>query len=351
MKTLFKETKGYIALLLAVLVAVVWLLVWGSRPAGKSTDIVRVVVRQGAGGKEIARLLHDRGLIRSPFVFAMTCAFSGSSARLKPGVYEFSQSMSLPEIIKRLVRGETLQSWVTVPEGYTIRQIADALESRQLVNAREFLSIALERGQEFRDFPFVYGASLEGYLFPDTYLLDRSAGAEAIAAKMLSAFHRKVLIPQRERMEDVIERRFGLPPGSFNAGLHKLLTLASLVEREAKTPKDRRLIAAVLWNRLKKNMRLEVDATLSYRPGESRENPSVVYRDDLDADSPYNTYRNYGLPPGPICNPGAAAVEAVLNPASVDYLYYVARPDGSHVFSRTFDEHVRAKRAIAGGQR
>lgn len=351
MKKLFRETKGYVALLLAVLVGVVWLLVLGSLPAGKSSDVVRVVVRQGAGGKEIARLLHDRGLIRSPFVFGLTCALSGSSARLKPGVYEFSESMSLPQVIRRLVRGETLQSWVTVPEGYTIRQIADALEAKQLVNAQEFLSTALERGQEFRDYPFVYGSSLEGYLFPDTYLIDRSVGAEAIASKMLSAFDRKVLAPQRDRMEHVIKRRFGLSAGSFNAGLHKLLTLASLVEREAKTQKDRPLIAAVLWNRLKKNMRLEVDASLSYRPGESRENPNVVYKDDLNSDSAYNTYRNYGLPPGPICNPGAAAIEAVLNPANVDYLYYVAKPDGTHVFSRTFDEHVKAKRAIAGGQR
>lgn len=349
MKKLFQDTRAYVAVLMGALAVVIWVLVWGSVPVGKGTDPVRIVVPQGASGKTIAAALHDKGVIRSPFVFRLTCMLSGSSGRLKPGVYEFAPSMSLPEITKRLVRGETLQSWVTVPEGFTARQIADTLEQKQLANPEEFLDITLRRGYVFSSFRFVHTDSLEGYLFPDTYLVDRAAGSREIAEKMLSAFQKKALEPRRARVEQVIRARYGLGPGSLPIGLHRIITLASLVEREARIEADRPLIAAVLWNRLKNNMRLEVDATVHYVPGESRNNKERTYHSDLRRESPYNTYRNSGLPPGPICNPGVASIDAVLNPAQVDYIYYVAKPDGSHVFSRTFEEHVKAKHAIQSG--
>jgi UPF0755 protein len=347
---LFRQTKAYIGLLVGAMVIVLSVLIWGSAPMSRSDEPIRVVVPQGASGKTIAGLLHEKDVIRSPFVFRLTCSLSGSSGRLKPGAYEFTQSMSLPDVIKRLVRGETLQSWVTVPEGFTARQIADTLEAKQLANPQEFLDLALRPGYGFFNRTFAHGSSLEGYLFPDTYLIDRVSGTREIVEKMLDAFEKKALEPRRARIEEVIAARFHLGPASLPEGLHRILTLASLVEREAKVDRDRPLIAAVLWNRLKKNMRLEVDATISYRPGESTTNKERTYLRDLRTDSDYNTYRRSGLPPGPICNPGVAAIDAVLDPSQADYLYYVAKPDGSHVFSRTFEEHVKAKNDIASGK-
>ncbi len=327
----------------------VWVLVLGSRPVSSDRTSFRVLVTGGASAKEIARLLSDRGLIRSPSVFVFTCRMSGFSGKLKPGVYEFSRSMSVPAIVRTLVRGESLESWITIPEGYTARQIADVLQQRQLVDPEAFLRIALTQGYEFPGYPFIYGDNLEGYLFPDTYLIARDARAQGIIEKMLEAFDRKVVGPCREGIERAIELRFGLGAGEFAKGLHKILIVASLVEREAKIAKDRSLIAAVIYNRLRKGMRLEVDATVSYIPGDSRGNKSEIWYEDLRSDSPYNTYRHAGLPPGPICNPGLAAIRAALEPASVDYLYYVAKPDGSHVFSRTLEEHDRAKNRIRSG--
>lgn len=337
--------------LLVVLVALVWMLVIGSMPVSDDRTPVRVVIAKGASAAEIASILGEKSLIRSPFVFRLTCRVGGSSGGLKPGVYEFSKSMSLPMIIAKLVQGETLEQWVTVPEGFTIRQIADLLEAKQLADADAFVRLAITRGYEFSKYAFVYGNNLEGYLFPDTYLVARGTDTHGIIEKMLDAFEMKVASPLGTEIESVARKRFGLGSQAFAEGLNKILTLASLVEREAKMPADRPLVAAVLWNRLAKNMRLEVDATVSYRPGESRHNKGKIYYSDLEIESPYNTYKHTGLPPAPICNPGLASIKAVLDPANVDYLYYVARPDGSHVFSRTFEEHVKAKNAIKAAKK
>jgi len=344
-------TKAYIVLLLVLLAVCVWVLVAGSRPVSTDRSPVRVLVTRGASAREIARVLSDQGLIRSPFVFLFTCRISGNTGTLKPGVYELNRAMSVPAIIRTLVRGESLESWITIPEGYTARQIADVLEERRIVQSEVFLRVALTRGSEFPRYPFIYGGSLEGYLFPDTYLIARDAGPAGVIEKMLDAFERKVVDAYREQIEQAAVRRFGLDREAFAEGLHKLLTVASMVEREARIAKDRPLIAAVIYNRLKRNMKLEVDATVTYSPGDSRGNKDRVYYRDLNNDSPYNTYRRAGLPPGPICNPGLAAIKAALEPAHVDYLYYVARPDGSHVFSRTLAEHNRAKRAVRNGAR
>ncbi len=322
------------------------MLLIGSMPVSNDRSPVRVVIARGASAAEIASILKEKNLIRSAFVFRLTCRVSGSSGRLKPGVYEFNKSMNLPMIIAKLVQGETLEQWVTVPEGFTVRQIADLLETKQLADANAFVRLAITRGYEFSKYAFVPGNNLEGYLFPDTYLIARGTDPHGIIEKMLDAFEVKVALPLGTEIESVAKKRFGLGNRAFVEGLKRILILASLVEREAKTPKDRPLVAAVLWNRLARNMRLEVDATVSYFPGESRHNKDKIYYSDLEINSPYNTYKYKGLPPTPICNPGVASIKAVLNPANVDYLYYVARPDGSHVFSRTFEEHVKAKNAI-----
>ena len=340
------RTKLYIVLLLSVLVLIVWALVLGSRPVSSDRTPVRVVIAEGISANQIGQILDESGVIRSPFVFMLTCRMSGAGQNLKPGVYELNRAMSVPEIIRQVVKGEALESWVTIPEGYNVRQIADLLEQERLVYGEAFVRVAITMADEFPTYSFLTTDSLEGYLFPDTYLVARGIDPQGIIVKMLDAFEAKVIEPLQPEIEDAIRLRFGLPPDFFPEGLHKMLTLASLVEREAKIAKDRPLIAAVLWNRLARDMKLQVDATVTYSPGESRQNKDRIYHKDLENGSPYNTYIHHGLPPGPICNPGLESIKATLNPARVDYLYYVARPDGSHVFSRTHEEHQDAKNEI-----
>lgn len=349
MKSLFAYTKGYIVVLLAVLVAAVWALVFGSSPVSGDKTPVRVTITRGATASEIGELLGKQGLVRSPLMFKLTCKASGASASLKPGVYSLNRSMSLPAIIDKLKVGESLEIWVTVPEGYNAAQIGDLMQGKQLVDGQSFIRIAVSEGESFASYPFIDSDSLEGYLFPDTYLVARGTSTEAIVKKMLDTFEQKVVRTYRPQLKQTISSRFGMGDSHFNEGLHRILTAASLVEREARTEEDRPLVAAVIWNRLSRNMRLEVDATVTYKPGESRENKERVLYRDLENDSPYNTYRRVGLPPGPICNPGLASIRAVLNPAPVDYLYYVAKSDGSHIFSRTYEQHLAAKRRARGG--
>ena len=340
------RTKLYLVLLLSALVLIVWALAVGSRPVSGDETPVRVVIAKGISANRIAEILHESGVIRSRFIFMLTCRMSGAGGNLKPGVYELNRAMSVPEVVRLLVKGESLESWVTIPEGYNARQIGDLLEKERLVYSEGFVRLAITGVYQFPAYPFTHPHSLEGYLFPDTYLVARGIDPQGIIVKMLDAFEVKVITALRPEIEEAIDQRFGLAPDSFPLGLHKILTLASLVEREAKIEKDRPLIAAVLWNRLARDMKLQVDATVTYSPGESRENKDRVYHKDLENGSPYNTYEHSGLPPGPICNPGLESIKAVLDPAGVDYLYYVAKQDGSHVFSRTHEEHQAAKNAI-----
>lgn len=344
------RTKAYIVVLLAALVAVTLGLVLGSRPVSSSKTPVRVVITQGASARVISNTLYQYHVIRSPLVFLLTSTMSGSSSKLKTGVYELSQSMSTPEIIKSLVEGNTLASWVTIPEGKTLREIADILRAKQLADPAAFLSWTTSGGDSFAGYPFVGEANLEGYLFPDTYLVQRGSTADDIVKMMLDTFQKKVVAANIDEIDRVIASRFKMSDDDFAEGLHRILIVASLIEREARTPADRAKISAVIWNRLAKGMRLEVDATVTYRLGISRANKAKVYYSDLKNDSPYNTYRRMGLPPAPICNPGLASIKAALEPAAIDSLYYVAKSDGSHVFSKTLEEHNAAKQAIKDGK-
>jgi len=346
LKGIIARTKGYIVLLLAGLVIVTWALALGSRPVSGDKTPVRVMITDGASARVITETLYENRLIRSPLVFLLTCTMGGSSGRLKPGVYEFSQAMNVPEIIRSLVEGDTLESWVTIPEGKTLREMADILQAKQLADPNAFLALTIDSSYGLRGTTFVYGDNLEGYLFPDTYLIERAKTADEIVEMMLATFARKVLQRNRAEIEQVIAKRFGLGEDGFDEGLHKILVIASLVEREARIQADRPKIAAVIWNRLAKNMKLEVDATVTYSLGKSRANKAKVYYKDLANDSPYNTYAHAGLPPAQICNPGLASIEAALEPAAIDALYYVAKKDCSHVFSKTLTEHNAAKQSI-----
>jgi len=296
-----------------------------------STRTVRAIeVDPGMSGHAVAGLLDDAGLIRSRAWFLVAVRWRRDDTKLRPGLYHLRPDMTALQILDALAGGRVADAWITIPEGYTLRQVAQRLETYRLGMAEGLVRETADPGGLALDFPLPAGASLEGYLFPDTYRVPLRHGAEQTLIRLML-----------ERFDQVVWR--GALGGRQPAGaldLHGVITLASLVEAEAKLERERPLIAGVLVNRLKKGMRLQCDATVQYALGDGRK-PRLLDA-DLLTPSPYNTYLHEGLPPGPINSPGLASIRAALHPAQVPYLYYVARADGSHVFSATFQEHQRA---------
>lgn len=288
-----------------------------------------LTVPAGASLSQVARRLKQAGLVRSELAFIWLARSQGRAGSLKAGYYELSPHLSPQAILNHLAAGEVACRKVTFPEGLTLRQMAERVEAAGLGRAARYRALAEKQAARFGLSFIPAGQSLEGYLFPDTYQLPLGSREEELIERQIRQF-RKVF--------DELARQY---PTDLSA--HEVVTLASLIEREAKQEGERRLIAGVLTNRLKKGLALECDATVQYARGEHK--ARLLYR-DLDIASPYNTYRHKGLPPGPIANPGRASLEAALSPASTEALYYVARPDGTHVFSRTYAEHQRAIREI-----
>ncbi len=289
-----------------------------------------VTIPPGASSAEIGRILVAAGLIRRATDFIVLVRVRGWARSLHEGDYRLSPAMGLVEIGETLVYGKPVEHAVTVPEGFTITEIAEALVAEDLVDYTRFLNLAQRSAATF-DYDFLRGLptpSLEGYLYPDTYRLPRHLPERKVISVFLDRFAQVVLPRWRARAEAGVT-------------LHEIVTIASLVEREAKVPAEQPLIAGVLYNRLRRGWRLEVDASVLYALG--RHKATISY-EDLKVDSPYNTYLYSGLPPGPIASPGLPAIEAALTPAETDYLFYVARPDGSHEFSKTFADHLAAVR-------
>lgn len=307
---------------------------WQFQPTGRGS-LRLVQVTPGMNARQIGLKLQQMGIIRRAWTFEWIVRWKGWSNRLQPGQYELRPNMSPLQIARTIAEGRVATSWVTIPEGYTVRQIAQLLEERGVTDAEEFRRLATTEGDTFQA-SFPLPKNLEGYLFPNTYRFPRGTDPRQAIQTMISLLDREVY----RRYHAEIEQS-----GFF---FHGILTIASLIEREAKVPEDRARISAVIRNRLKRGMKLEIDATVLYALGKHK--PRVLYR-DLEVDSVYNTYRRKGLPPGPIANPGIACIGAALRPAGVDYLYYVARPDGSHIFTRTLEEHhvavARARRERA----
>ncbi len=297
------------------------------RPVAAAGPSQVVVIPRGASVRAIGERLGASGLIRSPAAFIAAARLRGVSARLQWGEYALSPAMSALEILDRLARGQVLLHRVTIPEGYTTAQIARVLGGRALVDQSAFERAARKEGGQFPQAWLSGRADLEGYLFPDTYLLPRGLAPGEVLARFLARFEERVApaaLPQDAAVT-----------------LHEAVIIASMIEREARLAAERPVIAGVIANRLRRGWPLEIDATVLYALGRTSGPLTVT---DLAVDSPYNTYRRTGLPPGPICNPGLDAIIAALRPASVPYLFYVLRPDGSHEFSRTLEEHQRAVR-------
>ena len=305
-------------------------------PTPTGRDFVTVPVQQGEGAGEAGERLEEAGVIRSARHFRILVALMGVEDELVAGDYEFDRGLPALTVIGRLRRGETLPLTLTVPEGLRSEEIGELLEEKGIVRAADFRQ-ALAGTYDFAflgDRPA--GAGPEGYLFPATYGFSRAVTAEGVVRQMLAAFDQQVAPELRQEAE------------ARDLTLHQLVTLASIVEREAAKPEERPLIAGVFLNRLRLGMPLEADPTVQYAVAAD---PASVERSgwwkkaltasDLQVPSPYNTYVHAGLPPGPIANPGLASIEAVARPAETDFLFFVARPDGSHVFARTLEEHRR----------
>jgi UPF0755 protein len=292
-----------------------------TKPVNKPREIV---IHEGMSFRHVAALLKANGIIRSEYALILWAEFSGKAPRIKPGVYQFSGGESLEKILGLLVHGGNASVTVTIPEGLTVRQIAQRFERAGILCQADFIRAA-------QDSALVRALGLgpmgaEGFLFPATYRIYPGNDATRVVAMMLERFFAMLTPPVEERM--------------FELGLdqRQVVTLASIIEKEARVPGERPLIASVFYNRLKRGMPLQSDPTAQYNPeGETQSATLAVHMP-----SRFNTYDFVGLPPGPIANPGASSIYAALYPARSDYLYFVARGDGTHIFSRTLRQHERA---------
>jgi UPF0755 protein len=286
-----------------------------------------VYIKPKTSVQDIAKALREAGIIQSRWAFLALAYIQGSLTRLHAGEYEFARGTSLLEILRKLEAGKVVTHQVTIPEGFTAQDIARLLAGERLVDVDRFM--ALSKDANFAESVGVPADSLEGYLFPDTYRLTRGMEEEEILRIMVARFRQAVPKDIAEQAQQV-----GLD-------VHSAVTLASLIEKEARLNTERPLVAAVFYNRLRRNMPLQSDPTAVYGAVDP---PHKITPLDLRRQSPYNTYLIAGLPPGPIANPGLASIVAALNPAPVDFLYFVAKNDGSHFFSRTLEEHSQAVR-------
>jgi len=325
--------KRAVLLLIGVLVLAAaaggaWLLIGSERPfKGYDGAEQFVEIPPGAGPASIGRRLAESGVVRDQLSFRVALARSGQARRLQAGEYRFDRPMNTRAVIEKIAKGEIFLRPVTFPEGLTVGQMSEIYERGVGGSKAEFLRAA-RNGALVRDIDPA-AEDLEGYLFPETYSLPRKATADQLVQRMVTAF-RDALTP------DVVQRA-----AARGLSVRELLTLASLVEKETAKAEERPVVAAVYTNRLRIGMGMQCDPTVIYALERAGKYTGNLTRDDLRFDSPYNTYRYAGLPPGPIASPGRASLEAAASPADVPYVYFVSRNDGSHVFSVTLDEHNR----------
>jgi UPF0755 protein len=296
---------------------------------------VDFAIQAGESASTISARLQRMGIIRDADLFRLLLRYWGVDARIEAGEYTLRKNMTMSEVAGQLQNGRLRTKTVTIREGLRSEEIAYQLAVEGLVDQEEFIRLVRDDtfGYDYlRDRPASAPKSLDGFLFPDTYQFRAKVTAAEIIDTMLHNFERRVTLEMR-----------GL---ALDQGLdfYEALCLAAIVEREAVLPEERPIIASVYLNRLRKGMYLEADPTVQYAKGydavSNRWWPGIAVADLRTVDSPYNTYLNPGLPPSPICNPGLASIEAVLKPASTNYLFFLSKNDGSHAFAATFEEHL-----------
>ncbi|MFC5471676.1 endolytic transglycosylase MltG [Cohnella suwonensis] len=312
----------------------------GLRPPASAAP-VEVTITSGMRAKKVSELLEQNGLIRNASLFSGWMKLKGEGSRFQAGVYELTPGMSMEQIVTKLNNGEIIAAATirfTIPEGFTIEQIAGRLADAADIDKAKFLDAAKKPGlwagsAWTKSLPVDNSLKypLEGYLFPETYEMKRGSTELDVIDRMLTELDRR-LDQLPEDWQSVMEER-GLT-------VHQLLTIASLVEREVVVDEERPLVSGVIQNRLKKKMPLQIDATIQYLLDKQKER---LLEGDLKVDSPYNTYLNAGLPPGPIASPSYKSIEAALYPEKSDYMYYVTKKDGTntHLFAVTYKQHQK----------
>jgi UPF0755 protein len=318
-----------------ILVLAGWF-VWAALLPLKPAQTTFVLLRPGWSTRHIAQALQREGVIRNSAAFLMLQYAEGVKT-LKAGEYKFDEPASALDVWRRLVRGDVYARTVVVPEGYNIYDIAAVVEQAGLGSAADFIAVAQGDMLLVRDLD-PNAETLEGYLFPDTYEFTRIDSAHDIAAAMVRRFRQEA-------------QKIGL---LGNPDMHRIVTMASIVEKETGAPEERPLVAGVYYNRLAKQMLLAADPTVIYAALLAGRYRGTIYQSDLQFDSPYNTYKYAGLPPGPIANPGVASLQAALHPARSDFLYFVSDNNGHHRFARSPQEHARNvasyRKAVAASQ-
>lgn len=318
-KTIIISTSLVTTTMVLMVIFMLWL-----GPGGQADKIV--VIPPQSSVAHITGLLKTSDVIRSKTVFRVLLKLSGQDRRLKAGEYRFAPHQSITSVISKMVRGEVVHHAVTIPEGFTAGQIAHTLEQKGLCEANAFMETVHDSGLAKQ--LSVPADSLEGFLFPNTYQFSKGMSPRQLAERMVREFF--------DQLNPLLTKKGKISPEK----MLQVVTMASIIEREARVDQERPLVASVFYNRLAQNKRLESCATVLYSQG--RLSGSVT-TEDLYFKSPYNTYRHRGLPPGPISNPGLASLQAALFPAETEYLFFVVRSDGEHVFSENFEDHKRAK--------
>ncbi|OHA62873.1 MAG: hypothetical protein A3E07_00690 [Candidatus Wildermuthbacteria bacterium RIFCSPHIGHO2_12_FULL_45_9] len=300
-------------------------------------------IKQGEGSWEIARELEKEGLIRSALFFQLHVLMKDFASKLQAGTYKVSPSLSPARIAQKFVSGQIIQTKMRILEGWSIERIGNYAQEENLLNREEFfqaagfspkqkgkaLASAIELASDYdflADKPSNMG--LEGYLFPDTYQIQEDENAEKLVRRMLENFDRQLTSQMRQDIQ---------------AGRHTIydvVTMASIIEKEVRTPEDKKIVSGIFWKRLAEGMPLQADATITYVTGKRSTNISL---EELKIASPYNTYQYPGLPLGPISNPGIESLKAAIYPTESSYWFYLSKPDGETVFSKTYQEHLAAK--------
>lgn len=331
-----RQMRWFLAIII-ILAAVAFFWAWHSLSAlyqpvdANDQSKIDVVVAEQSTAPQIAAILDKSGLIRNQTAFLLYCRHAGLDSQLKAGHYQFSRSQSLPQIAELIAQGHVVGLTFTIPEGYTIKQIGDLLVKKDICTEEDWQAALWGT----YDYEFLRGAPvdtqdpLEGFLFPDTYEIEEGTTAPMIVDQMLKNFgkHWDKYAGQAQNQGKTV---------------YDTVILASIIEKEAMVDSERELISGVIQNRLRTGMLLQLCPTVLYCIGQP-EKVNVSYK-DLEVDSPYNTYKYPGLPPGPISCPGDASIAAALNPQASGYYYYVAKGDGTHYFSRTYVEHLQAQR-------
>ena len=330
MKKSIKKAMIVLGILFVMIVGMTLVLSALNKPLDRDNNtMISVVIQEGSSTDDIANALKAAGVIRSVTNYKICSKIYRYDGKYKAGIYSFSPSMTCGEIAKVIVSGKETTNTFTVPEGYTIKQVAELLDENGLADKDKFIK-ATQNSSSYKEFTFLDDAQkgknhLEGYLFPSTYQIAKNADETQIITTMLNQF------------DSVFTDKYKKRAKKLGYSENEIIIIASIIEKEAQVSEDRAKIASVIYNRLDKGMNLQMCSTIQYILGEAKPILSIA---DTKIDSPYNTYQNAGLPKGPICSPGEASIKAALYPDKTDYLYFVVseKLDGSHNFSKSYSK-------------